>query len=269
LSFDIARADGHRRLGERCARQQSVQQSDQLPVAIERRREHRPSSGCGNGWLPNRCSRRDQGQARRTTLIGLNRSGRQRCTIDSIDVRNKAIMVQPHAHLGYAPRGVGLLYAVFWFANEDDILGWFIGTRDGEQRAAYFVLPDYYSSGRTTLLHSVQDDMYGPWVEAAPDGDLPLPHPPPVPEALRHELVRLQDQFIRHWLFFADDPESHAEAEALAARELAVGAVGIRAARLGKLRTAPAVWRYDAPGADLHVLIELSKRWPLDHRVEA
>ena len=177
-------------------------------------------------------------------------------------------MVQAHAHLGYAPRGVGLLYAVFWFAHGDDVLGWFIGARNGEPRAAYFVLPDYYSSGRTSLLRSVQDDMYGPWVEAQPDGDLPLPHPPPLPEALCHELVRLQDQFIRHWLFFADDPETHDEAEAVAARELAVGAVGIRPARLGKLRTAAAVWRYDAPGADLNVLIELSKRWPLDHRVD-
>jgi hypothetical protein len=177
-------------------------------------------------------------------------------------------MTQAHAHLGYAPRGVGLLYAVLWFAQGDDVYGWFIGSKDGEHRSAYFVLQGYYSSKKTSLLHSVQDDMYGPWVEATPGGALPLPHPPPVPEALRHELVRLQDQFIRHWLFFADDPETHAEAEAVAAHELAVGAVGIRPARLGKLRTAAAVWRYDAPGADIHVLIELSKHWPLDHRVD-
>jgi len=178
-------------------------------------------------------------------------------------------MTQAHAHLGYAPRGVGLLYAMLWFAEGNDILGWFIGARDGEPRASYFVLADYYASRRMKLLRSVHDDMYGPWVEGSAEGDRPVAHPPPVPEALRHELVRLQDQFIRHWLFFADDPEGHAEAEAVAARELAVGAVGIHPARMGKLRTAPAIWRYDAPGADLNVLIELSKRWPLDHRVDA
>jgi hypothetical protein len=161
-----------------------------------------------------------------------------------------------------------LLYAVLWFDEGKDVFGWYIGARDGEPRAAYFVLQDYYSAGRTRLLSSVQDDMYGPWVEAGPSGDLAVPHPPPVPESLRHELVRLQDQFIRHWLFFADDPEAHEEARNVAARELAVGAVCIHPARLGKLRTAAAVWRYDAPGADLNVLIELSKRWPLDHRVD-
>jgi len=99
-------------------------------------------------------------------------------------------MVQAHSHLGYAPRGVGLLYAVLWFAQGNDVLGWFIGARDGEPRAAYFVLPDYYSPGRTSLLHSVLDDVYGPWVEVTPDGDLPLPHPPPMSGRTRNRLCK-------------------------------------------------------------------------------
>jgi hypothetical protein len=177
-------------------------------------------------------------------------------------------MVQYHAHLGYAPRGVGLLYAVLWFAQGDDILGWFIGATDGEHRAAYFVLQDYYSERDMRLLHSVQDDVYGPWVERTRAGDLPLPHPPPVSEALCHDLVQLQHQFIRHWLFFGDDPEASDEAKALRARELSVRGVNVRAVRLGKFVTPAAVWRYDAPGADTRVLLELSRRWPLDHRVE-
>jgi hypothetical protein len=178
-------------------------------------------------------------------------------------------MIQAHAHLGYAPRGVGLLYAVLWFESGPDVLGWFIGATDGVQRGAYFVLQDYYSSGRTRLLRSAQDDVYGPWVESTATGDMTLPHPPPVPEPLCHELMRLQDQFIRHWLFFAADPESRADAQAIAARELALGAVCIRPARLGKLSKGAAVWHYDAPDADVNVLIELSRHWPLDHRVEA
>jgi hypothetical protein len=52
-------------------------------------------------------------------------------------------------------------------------------------------------------------------------------------------------------------------------RELAVRGVNIRASRLDKLRTAPAVWRYDSPTADINVLVELSQLWPLDERLEA
>ena len=177
-------------------------------------------------------------------------------------------MVQALAHLGYAPRGVGLLYAALWFAQGRDIFGWFIGATDGEHLAAYFMLQDYYANERTRLLRSVQDDIYGPWVERSASGDLPLPHPPPVPEPLCHELVRLQDQFIRHWLFFGDDPSQRAQANALEARELPVRGVNIRPIRLGKLQTAAAVWHYDAPGTDKRVLVELSKQWPLDYRVE-
>ena len=54
-------------------------------------------------------------------------------------------MSQPHAHLAYAPRGAGLLYAVMWIAVEDDIYGWFIGSKDGETLASYFMLQDYYA----------------------------------------------------------------------------------------------------------------------------
>jgi len=35
-------------------------------------------------------------------------------------------------------------------------------------------------------------------------------------------LVRLQNEFVRHWLFYGDDPEAQGEAEALRARELSM-----------------------------------------------
>jgi hypothetical protein len=177
-------------------------------------------------------------------------------------------MVQAHAHLGYAPRGVGLLYALLWLAHGNDVLGWFIGAQDGSHLASYFVLQDYYSTSPTRLLRSAQDDVYGPWLEAGPHGEVPVSHPPPIAEEFCHELSRLQNEFIRHWLFFGDDPQARSEAEALRARELAVRGVNVQSARLNKFHTGAAVWRYDAPGVDTSVLIELSKRWPLDFQVE-
>lgn len=178
-------------------------------------------------------------------------------------------MIQAHNHLAFAPRGVGLLYAVLWFAVDDDIFGWFMGAKDGGHIASYFMLQDYFSMRDTRLFRSVEDDVYGPWVDVRPSGDMQLPHPPPVPEELCHELSRLQDQFIRHWLFFDDDAEARAEADALNARELPVRHVNIRASRLDKLSTAPAVWHYDSPGTDRNVLIHLSKRWPLDFEADS
>jgi len=177
-------------------------------------------------------------------------------------------MTQAHAHLALAPRGVGLLYGLLWFPQGDDVLGWFIGDRSGEHLAAYFVLQDYATAGPCRLLRSAQDDVYGRWLMPGPDGEQDLPHPPPVPEATCHELMRLQNGFVRHWLFFGNDPDAAAEAAALQAREWPVRGVNVRAVRLGKFQPGAAVWRYDAPGADTQVLAALSQRWPLDYRVD-
>ena len=174
-------------------------------------------------------------------------------------------MIEPIVHLAYAPRGAGLLYAVLWFAEGPHVYGWFIGERNGEHLASYFMLQDHYSTRPTQLLRSAQDDVHGPWLECRGDHDVPLTSSP-VPEALRHELSRLQDAFIRRWLCFRDDPQAQGEVRELNARELAVGHVNVLPARLGKLRTGAAVWRYDEPGADLNVPEALSLRWPLEHR---
>jgi len=177
-------------------------------------------------------------------------------------------MSEAHAHLAFAPSGVGVLYATLWLAAGKDVVGWFIGAKNGGHVASFFVLQDYYSTGETRLFRSVEDDVYGPWVDVRESGDALLPHPPPLSEALSHELVRLQDQFVRHWLFFEGDPQARGEAEALRARGIPVRHVNIRAERLHKLEPAAAVRHYDSPDADRNVLVYLSKRWPLDFEDE-
>ncbi|MFZ5542210.1 MAG: hypothetical protein ACOZJZ_01540 [Pseudomonadota bacterium] len=176
-------------------------------------------------------------------------------------------MIEPKVHLAFAPRGAGLLYGVLWFADGKDVYGWYIGSRDGVPEASFFMLPAFYTGRPVALYRTVLDDVYGPWVETT---DAPretaLPHTP-VPEPLCHELGRLQDEFVRHWLFFDDDPDAAAQAAIYAARELPVRHANIRAERLQKLHTAPAVWHYDTPGADRKVLLALSQRWPLDEQL--
>jgi hypothetical protein len=175
-------------------------------------------------------------------------------------------MVEAKVHLAYAPRGAGLLYAVLWFARDPHIFGWYIGSHDGLDEASYFMLPDYYSTQPDVLYRSTQDDLDAPWVQATQDGESPLDGSP-IPQDLRRDLARLQDQFIRHWLFFDGDADAPEQIRALNERELSHRHVNIRASRLPKLRTAPAVWRYDAPAADRNVLLHLSQRWPLDERL--
>ena len=176
-------------------------------------------------------------------------------------------MIEAHAHLAYAPRGAGLLYGVLWFAVGPSVYGWYIGSHGSLFEASYFTLLDYYAEKPAVLYRSIEDELHGPWVQVTDQGESELPHPPPVPQALCHELARLQDEFIRHWLFFDDDPDSETQARALRARELSVRHVNIKPSRLGKLQTAAAVWHHDAPGADLNVLVHLSQCWPLDERL--
>lgn len=177
-------------------------------------------------------------------------------------------MSQAHAHLAFAPRGPGLLYAVTWMNDEHHVYGWYLGSRDGEIEASYFMLQGYYDAHETAFLRSVQDDLDGVWVEARySGGELPLTHSP-LPEAVRHELARLQDQFVRHWLFFEGDAEAATEGPALRARDLPVRRANIQASRLDKLTHGAAVWRYDSPGSDLNVLAWLTLRWPLDFRTQ-
>ena len=174
-------------------------------------------------------------------------------------------MIEPHVHVAYAHRGAGILCAAFWFAQGDSVYGWFTGARAHEHPASFFMLEHYYSTRETVCYRSVEDDVYGPWVVASTAGETKIDRPVPVPEALCHELERLQDAFVREWLFFEDDPEHEAEAAALRARELPVLAVNFRPWKLGKLQTGAPVWTYTSPGADLHPVVFLSKRWPLDY----
>ena len=176
-------------------------------------------------------------------------------------------MIEAHAHLAYHSRHARLVHAVLWFAVGPSVYGWYLGAHDGRIEASYFVLPDHYASTPEVLYRSVENDISGRWIQVGPRGSSELPHPPPVPQELRHDLSRLQDEFVRHWLFFDDDPDSEPQVRALRARGLAMRHVNVRPARLDKFDTSSPVWRYDAPGADRNVLAHLSQRWQLDERI--
>ena len=174
-------------------------------------------------------------------------------------------MIEPHVHLAYALRGAGVLCALFWFTQDDHVYGWFTGARADELPASFFMLEHYYSTRETVCYRSLQDDVYGDWLVATTMGESKIDRPVPVPEPLCHQLERIQDAFIREWLFYEDDPEHEHEARALRDRELPVLAVNIRPAKLNKLVTGAPIWTYTSPNADIRVVAFLAKRWPLDY----
>lgn len=174
-------------------------------------------------------------------------------------------MIEPYVHIAYAPRGAGLMCALFWIAQEDHVYGWFTGAKAHEFPARYFMLEHYYSTRETICYESQQDDVYGDWVIARTDGESKIDRPVPVPEALCHELDHMQDAFVHEWLFFAGDAASAQEAAELRDKELAVAAVNIHPRKLSKLAAGEPVWTYTSPEADLHIIEYLAKRWPLDY----
>jgi hypothetical protein len=180
-------------------------------------------------------------------------------------------VLEPNVHLAYAPRGAGLLCAAFWIVQGPHCYGWFTGARGYEHPASFFVLEDYYSRRGTTCYHSVEDDVRGAWERVSPRGEpppAPLPGPGPVPESLCPELERMQDAFIREWLFFRDDPAHADEAAELRERELPATGLNIRPKKLNKLQTGAPVWTYTSAGADLNVVGFLARHWTLDYTLE-
>jgi hypothetical protein len=154
--------------------------------------------------------------------------------------------------LAYAPRGAGLRAAVAYLPRTRDVYGWYTGPReDGSMASEYFLLEDLYTSGQAG--YAASGDLYGGWVRD---------------DVLCHELARLQEAFRREWLCYRSDPAAAKELEAYARDELPAGDVIVRHERLGRFSKLQPSWTFYSPGFERTVLKHLSKRWPLEFRVE-
>ncbi|MCX8005264.1 MAG: hypothetical protein N2688_09960 [Burkholderiaceae bacterium] len=173
-------------------------------------------------------------------------------------------MIEPHVHIAYAPRGAGLLCALFWFTQHGHVYGWYTGARGRDYQASYFVLEHYYSARETVFYRSVDNDVRGRWVRVARGGEAPLADAGPVPEELTHELARLQDAFVREWLLYRGDARE-ADLAALQSQALPILDVNVRPQRLERLHKIDLLWTYSTPGADLNIVAYLGERWSLNY----
>lgn len=171
----------------------------------------------------------------------------------------------PAVYLAYAPRGPGLMCAMFYFVEGRDVYGWWMGARDAEFTSAFFMLGDFFSA-RDTLFYATQGtDIYGGWryeySAARPELDKPVS----VDEEMAHRLNQFQSAFAAEWLFFAGDSHIEDEVAAYGRGDLPVEPVNIKHARLQRLDKADVVWTYASPGFDMDVLDYLMGNWPLDY----
>lgn len=177
-------------------------------------------------------------------------------------------MIEPQTYIAYAPRGPGVMCALLYVVDGEDVYGWYTGARGAELSASYFMLDGYYAQRQTTFFRSRDDDVYGAWLQRVQAEERPIDPPSPVPETLRHELERMQDAFTREWLFYADAPGTQADADIYRTRELSVQPVNVRARKLNKLNTRDPVWTYGSRGCDVGIIEFLGTCWELDYRPE-
>lgn len=174
-------------------------------------------------------------------------------------------MHTPEVYIAYTPRGVGLLGAVFYLAEENDIYGWWSGARDNEFPTAFFLLENFYSPAKTAFYATRGTDVYGGWVSDYSDGrEVALGMPLPVTEVMCHALEEIQSEFAREWLFYPDDPAAQGDVAAYQHAKLPVQGVNVKSKKLHKLNKDDVVWTYNSHGLDLNVIDYIRQRWPLD-----
>jgi len=165
--------------------------------------------------------------------------------------------MQPKVHISFLPKNPGAVSALFYVEREADIYGWYAASNSRRFTAAFFMAENFYAR-RTTVLHrSLHGDVYGPWI---------ADHPParvgnrcPLPEALRHELERLQFEFVDEWLFFRTDPAIDGELAAYRQHGLPLTTLNIKSKRLKRLSEFDSMLYYATAGADLNVMEFLGK----------
>jgi len=177
-------------------------------------------------------------------------------------------MMQPECFIAYAPRGDGLLCAVTYIADGEDVSGWFIGRKDYGYPSAYFTIENFFSPEEKRFYATTGSDVYGGWHFDFAKGKPELVSPIPVDDALCHRLDKLEDVVAAEWLIFGDDKRFDEDKAAYAAADLSAGEVLVHHDKLGKFDRDKPVWTYYSHGFNDEVLAYMTPRWPLNYGAE-
>lgn len=169
------------------------------------------------------------------------------------------------------PAGIA---ALLYLDRGSDVYGWFAQARGAHYSAAFFTIENFYAERTPLVCRSMEDDVHGLWERQLPPPVQEIRSP--VPEALGHELERLQSAFVDEWLFFLVDPHSLSEVEHYRRAGLPLHAFNIRVRRLGKLSADGAArpsfslpshqqLSHQSVGTDPNIYDLLRKCWRFDH----
>ncbi len=175
--------------------------------------------------------------------------------------------MQPKVYISYSPEQPGSVFALFYFESGGDIHGWHIEARNLYFSAAFFMVEHFYANHSPSLYRSMQDDVYGPWT---------IDYPPirdeircPVPEAIDHELERMQSVFVEEWLDFRNDRRRVTEDRDGHRDEDALQDVSIKPRRLARMLRQGNIWTYTTPGMDMNLVQLVRKYWRLSEKIPA
>ncbi|MDB5764448.1 MAG: hypothetical protein JWQ21_3443 [Herminiimonas sp.] len=172
--------------------------------------------------------------------------------------------MQPKTYICFTPAETSSVSALFHVESGMDIYGWRTDARGHCFSAAFFMLESFYATRGAVLYRSVEDDVYGPWITDFPLTDNEIRCP--LPELVRHELERLQSQFVEEWLFFENDPAAIPESAVYRSHRLPVQAVNIRSSRLNRLGKNRSGWEYSTSGSDLNIIDFIEKYWRFNEK---
>lgn len=161
--------------------------------------------------------------------------------------------MQAKIHIKTTSDSCIFLSALFYIEDGGNVYCWNARGQDGGLSAAFYVVEHFYEDDSIKLYRSLEDDVYGPWVTQTARGGIEQTRSP-LPDALSHELERLQSRFVNDWLFFLDDPQSQAQCQAYETRRLPLKAVNLRLKKLGRLLCHENGCQYRTPGFDSNIL---------------
>jgi hypothetical protein len=165
--------------------------------------------------------------------------------------------MQPKIYLCQSEGRSAPLSACFYLESSRELYGWRLHSKGHRFAAAFFMLENFYESGKAALYRSVEDDVYGPWMSDYPRR--PEEIRCPLPEPVQHELERRQFLFLQEWLFFENDPDAENEIALYDRQHLSIHAVNIKFRKLGRLARTQHRWEYRTPGFDPYLLDYLQK----------
>ena len=157
----------------------------------------------------------------------------------------------------YASDLRSLLSALFYIEAGSDLYCWHAQLCDHRLDAAFYTIENFYADESHVLHRSLEDDVHGPWETLSVNGTQSVRCP--VPEALRHELERLQSRFVEEWLFFHGDPAALHACQAYEAQQMPLHAVNINLKKLMRMACEDRIWQHHNAGFDENVLELLQK----------